>query len=97
MGTSPLAVKKYLTKQGIKTRLVWNPDKLSNPRVAIATIYIDRKNLYSQIHTVALTRGEDGYEAHNSAKKPKGCMTLKDAVNSIGINPKLICAIEILE
>ena len=40
---------------------------------------------------------EDGYVAHNANCGHTGCEYLKDAINHLGTDPKLICAIEIRE
>ena len=97
IGTSPMALKKYLNKNGINTRLVWREEDLSDAKVAIATIYNDRNNLYSQIHTIAFTREENGYTAHNSVYSVTEKGSLREAVGAVSSAPKLICAIEILE
>jgi len=97
IGTSPLAIKKYLNKLGIQTRLVWDEDKLSDSSVAIATIYNDRKDLYSQIHTIAFTKERDGYVAHNAMNGSTESKSLKEAISVVSEDPKLICAIEILQ
>lgn len=97
MGTSPMALKRYISKHGIQNRLVWKADNLNNPRLAIVTVYNNKKDLYSQIHTVAFTKEEDGYVAHNANCGHTGCEYLKDAINHLGTDPKLICAIEIRE
>ncbi len=95
MGSSPFAIKKYLDKHGIKSRIVWKEEELSDVNVAIATIYNDRYNLYSQIHTIAFTKETDGYAVHNASRAKKGCQTLREAVSCVSEAPKLICAIEI--
>lgn len=97
IGSSPYSIKRYLKKHGIRTRFVWKMDKLSDAKVAIATVYNDAEDLYSQIHTIAFSKEEDGYMSHNALICKRGCQTLKEAVKSVSNNPKMICAIEILK
>lgn len=95
IGTSPMALKKYFDKKGIKTRLVWNVEELSDARVTIATIYNDSRDLYSQIHTIAFTKEENGFAAHNAMFGVRGCASVSEAISKSSKSPKLICAIEI--
>ena len=96
IGSSPTSIKRHLKKHGIKSRIVWQEDKLDpDTDLAIVTVYNDKNTLYSQIHTITFTRDENGFSAHNAYSRQKYYTTLKDAIGGVGTDPKMICAIEI--
>lgn len=95
IGTSPLAVKKQLDKRGIKTRLLWKTEQVSeNARLFIATIINNKKDLYDQIHTVAISKQEKGYVVYNASRRVVG-NTLENAIFQSSKDPVLVCILEI--
>lgn len=105
-GTSPWAVVQYFKKQGFDVLLSYGEDDTINAieqksQVMIATVYNDRYDITRQIHTVCITRGQDGgFVVHNAyfkdrdgtymASPPYG--TLREAVAHISnYQTKLIC------
>lgn len=98
IGSSPLAIRKYLNKKGISTRLIWkNEDINPDIKMAIATLYNDKASLYHQIHTIAFIKDEDyGFVPHNARHSKPGYETLVDALEAVGTDPKTICILEIL-
>lgn len=95
IGSSPLEIKRYLCRNGIKCRLLFDENKLSKDcTMAVATVYNDRSDLYRQIHTVAFIKDKDkGIVAHNARTKQPGYPTMAEAIGAVGTNPKTICII----
>ena len=96
IGSSPASIRRHLLKHGIKSRIVWKEDNIDPEcELAIATVYNDKKTLYSQIHTITFTKDENGFRSHNARSRQKYYPTLKEAINGVSSDPKMICAIEI--
>ena len=94
IGSSPLAIRRHLLKHGVKCRIVWKEENIDpDCELAIATVYNDRKTLYSQIHTITFTKDENGFRPHNARSRSKYYPTLREAINGVGSDPKMICAI----
>lgn len=68
-GTSPLAISDYFENHGFKvdyTPYVDDFDYMAEVEDALILTYYNNKNdIFAQIHTIAITRDEDGYVAHN--------------------------------
>ena len=97
-GVSPLAIEKYLRKSGY---IVSTTDKEDDTelnivdkrsQVFIATVYNDANDITKQIHTVCITKNENGrYVLHNAYCKDKSgayvpsipYTTLSDAIMHI--------------
>lgn len=99
IGTSPLALRKYLGKKGVRTRLLWkNEDIDDRVQMAIATVYNDKSSLFHQIHTIAFIKDEqNGFVPYNARHNKPGYATLKEALEGVGTDPKTICILEILQ
>ena len=109
-GVSPLAVCAYLKRQGFSVVTAKKDDDQSldmadnRCRVFISTVYNDANDITAQIHTVCITKEENGYILHNAYRKnQKGAYvasvpyaTLKEAIARIsGQEPKIIYLIGI--
>jgi len=96
IGSSPKAIRRHLLKRGIDCSIVWKEEDIDPDfKLAIATVYNDKKSLYSQIHTITFTKDENGFRAHNARSRQKYYPTLREAINGVGSDPKMICAIQI--
>ena len=96
IGSSPKSIRRHLLKRGIDCSIVWKEQDLDpDCKLAIATVYNDKKSLYSQIHTITFTKDENGFRAHNARSRQKYYPTLREAINGVGSDPKMICAIQI--
>ena len=96
IGSSPKSIRRHLLKHGIKSSIVWKEEDIDpDCTLAVATVYNDKKTLYSQIHTIAFTKDENGFRAHNARSRQKYYPTLREAINGVGSDPKMICAIQI--
>ena len=96
IGSSPTSVRRHLKKHGIRSHIVWKEDDLDEDTdMAIVTLYNNKQTLYSQIHTIAFIREEQGFTVHNARSRQRYYPSLKEAVNGVGTNPKMICAVEI--
>ena len=96
-GVSPLAVCAYLKRQGCSVVTVKKDDDQSldladsQCRVFITTVYNDAKDITAQIHTVCITKEDNGYILHNAYRRDqKGeyaasipYATLKEAITHI--------------
>lgn len=110
-GTTPTAVAAYFRKNGFSVETAYGEDGLAvdsigrRHGVITATVYNDKNDITAQIHTVCITRNQDGkYVLHNAYRRDKnGCYTesvpyetLQEAVAHIsGGEPKLIYLIGI--
>ena len=109
-GVSPLAISAHLKRQGFSVVTANRDDNQSwdmadsRCRVFIATVYNDAKDITAQIHTVCITKEENGYILHNAYRKnQKGIYvasmpyaTLKEAITHIsGLDTKMIYLIGI--
>ncbi len=99
IGTSPLAIRKYLGRKGVKTKLLWKNDDIDDSvQMAIATVYNDKSSLYHQIHTIAFIKDEEhGFVPYNARHNKPGYATLREAIEGVGTDPKTICILEILQ
>ncbi len=96
IGSSPKSIRRHLLKRGIDCSIVWKEEDIDpDCKLAIATVYNDKKSLYSQIHTITFTKDENGFRAHNARSRQKYYPTLREAINGVGSDPKMICAIQI--
>ncbi len=115
-GTSPDAVYNYM-KKAYKGDMTVNvsryvPDNKSSDKrvddigkendVFIATVYNDKEDITAQIHTVCISKENNGtYNIYNAGSKKsgyptkKGYETLSDAIKDINKDPKLIALIYI--
>ena len=110
-GVSPPAVCAYLKKQGLSVVTAKKDDDKSldtadsRCRVFIATVYNNAKDITAQIHTVCITKEDNGYILHNAycmdqngayaASIPYA--TLKEAIAHISKQEvKMICLIGIV-
>ena len=96
-GVSPQGISAYLKRQGfLAVTVKKNDDNSLNMadsrcRVFIATVYNDAKDITAQIHTVCITKEENGYILHNAYRRnQKGVYaasipyaTLKEAIAGI--------------
>lgn len=68
-GTSPLAIRKYLEKNGLKTRIETceNSFDLLEKSFSgfILTFYNDKIDITKEIHTVFISKNDSGFIAHN--------------------------------
>lgn len=67
-GTSPKAIKKYVSSKGLKTMGYHDKDmlnKLQNKNCVILTFYNDGRDIMHAVHTVCVARESDGYYGHN--------------------------------
>ena len=109
-GVSPLAICAHLKRQGLSVVTAKKDDDKSldmadsRCRVFIVTVYNDAKDITAQIHTVCITKEENGYILHNTYRKnQKGVYaasiayaTLKGAISHIsGQEVKMIYLIGI--
>lgn len=95
IGTSPLAIRKQLKGRGINSRLLWRTDQASeNARDYIATFINNRNDLYDQIHTVAISKKEEGYVVYNAAKHIVAD-SLENAIAASAKEPVVVCILEI--
>ena len=109
-GVSPLAICAYLQSHGFAVVTVKKDDDKSldmadsRCRVFIATVYNDAKDIAAQIHTVCITKEDNGYILHNAYRRDqKGTYaasipyaTLKEAIAHIsGQEVKMIYLIGI--
>lgn len=71
-GVSPMAVCAYLKRQGFAVVTAEKDDDKSlniidsRCRVFIVTVYNDAKDITAQIHTVCITKEDNGYILHNA-------------------------------
>lgn len=120
-GTSPIAVYDYLKnkyKNDVNVKVsMYVPDKISvsNKKidkigdendVFLATVYNNADKITDMIHTVCISKEDDGsYTVYNAYKKDKdgnyvakeGYKSLSDAIDNISSNPQLISLIYIDE
>ena len=96
-GVSPLAICAYLKRQGFSVVTTKKDDDKSlnmadsRCRVFIVTVYNDAKDITAQIHTICITKEENGYVLHNAYRRnQKGIYaastsyaTLKEAIADI--------------
>ena len=96
-GVSPLAVCAYLKRQGLPVVTAKKDDDKSlnmadsRCRVFIATVYNDAINITAQIHTVCITKEDNGYILHNAYRRNREGIyaasipyaTLKEAIAHI--------------
>ena len=96
-GVSPQAICAYLKRQGLSVVTVKKDDNKSlnmadsRCRVFIATVYNDAKDITAQIHTVCITKEDNGYILHNAYRKNREGIyvasipypTLKEAISHI--------------
>ena len=88
-GTSPLAVKNYLINKGFVVEMLTGR-QITGERLAnwqnrenaayILTTYNDKNHLTRMIHTVCITKEEDGFVIHNDYEGTKSYPSLADAV-----------------
>ena len=68
-GTSPASLEEYCRRKGFGTVSSTDTaefDSLAErSRTLVLTIYNDGMDIRRQVHTVSITRGPDGYTAHN--------------------------------
>ncbi len=108
-GVDPRAIDEYFLKKGYIVDMTDSTDmnvinQLGNESdVVIVTVYNDKNDISQMIHTVCITKTEDGkYIAHNIYKKennvyvPSGKKsTLEEAIQCIGCDPAIISTIGI--
>lgn len=92
-GTSPMAIKRFLGKCGYQVTVL-KGSKISRPSVDdmeqkrnpgelsgyILTTFNDRNHLSAMIHTMCITKEEDGFVIHNDYEGTKVYSTLSQAV-----------------
>jgi len=94
IGSSPSSIRRQLKKRGIRSRVVWKEENIDEDAdIAVVTVYNNKKTLYSQIHTITFVREQEGFRPHNARSKCRYYKTLREAVNGVGSDPKMICAI----
>ncbi len=78
-GCSPLSIRRYFTRRGyrVSTTTSIRPEKLNtvgeNSDTVIITAYNDRNDIRRMIHTVSVTKDENGsYVLHNAYKRING-------------------------
>jgi hypothetical protein len=109
-GTSPKALYKYFKRNKYKALITYstNTQKINaigqTHDTFIATFYNDKFDINKMIHTVCITKNENGsFTAHNAYKKDKNgnysntpkTATITETIDSLGTNPKLISLIGI--
>ena len=88
-GTSPYALAGYLKNLGIKVASSFKRKNFGEiaekSRVFIVTIYNDRKNIMQQVHTICVTKDENGlFVPHNCGCGNKGFNGIKELEEHIG-------------
>lgn len=97
IGTSPLAIRKYLKKKNVNTRLVWNNENVSkDTKKLIVTFFNNKETVKDMIHTVAVIKGTDGFKIYNAGVS-KSFENIQEALASVAKNPKTICILEVIE
>ncbi|MCR5799013.1 MAG: hypothetical protein K6G69_02965 [Lachnospiraceae bacterium] len=98
IGTSPLELRSYLKKRGIKTKWSHDADRTDpETKVAIVMLYNNRDDLFDMIHTITYTKDETaGFVPHNTWHNKPGYPTLKEAIEGSGLKTKVICIMEII-
>lgn len=98
-GTSPHAIENYMKNAGYQVQSTTSLDKEQineigeNSDVIIATVYNDKKDITGQIHTVCITKTQEGnYVPHNigKSKSNNNISTLNDALKEISRDPQAI-------
>lgn len=67
-GTAPKSIVHYLEAHGFKTEFYSDADcvnRCEGERCVIFTFYNDASDIMEKVHTICVTREEDGYYAHN--------------------------------
>lgn len=114
LGTSPHQIEKYFKEKGYDVTSTKSRDEEKinnigeNSDTVIATVYNNQNDIVGEIHTVSITKDENGkYSIHNAFitnnkgeyvvkdNNGAGYDTLQDAINNISINPSTIDVIGI--
>ncbi len=121
-GVAPTAIASFLKKKGYNIKIYGRKNLAEDDtadsktgssdkgkKVYIATIYNHSHDIFEQIHTVCITKEDNGYFIHNSYhknadgaydKKPasgEGYKTLAESIdNASSKNPKLLYLIEVM-
>ena len=102
-GTSPLALRDFLKRQGLETYVTTDEKEFDaaaeNSEALILTIYNDKNDIMKQIHTVCISKSERGYTIHNlygNGAVFGGYPRISDLVHDINFGKaKAICLISI--
>lgn len=97
IGSSPIAVRKYLKNNNIQTRLIWkNEDVSESTKKLIITFFNNKETVRDMIHTVAVINDGDGYRIYNAGVN-KCFESISEALLNVAKNPKTICILEVIE
>ena len=105
-GLEPRSLYRFLRRHFPKLRYCYgrkaeNAVYAGTPEAAVVTVQNDRENLFAMIHTVCITKEEQGYVIHNGGRKNRegawspseGYRTFRDAVAHITESPRLLAVI----
>ncbi len=110
-GVAPRAIASYFAQKGYRVQTTESTDSWmlnqfdENNDVAIVTVYNDQTDITQMLHTVCITKTENGgYIAHNINRVKNGKSvpsdektTLEEAIKSIGRDSVAISVIGIKE
>lgn len=108
-GIAPMAINDYFSKEGYQVDMTTSTDAADinkvgeNSDVVIATVYNNKANILEEVHTVCITKTDDGkFVAHNTYNKNGSIYkptnekaTLEEAIQCIGSDPAVISVIGI--